>query len=225
MRKLVIFGTGKISDVAFHHFATDSDYEIVAFTTDAGFVPESGSHRGLPVIAFDQVEKKFAPDTHDLFVAVGYHDINNVRALRCIDARKKGYKLATYISSQNKHMSASQAGDNCFIMSGEPLQPETKIGNGNFIWSNATVGHHTQIADYCWVTSGVVIGGNCRIGSRCFLGLGATIGHEVKVGSGSIIGAHALVVKDAPENSVYIAAETPRFRLTSQQFTKMNTLK
>jgi sugar O-acyltransferase (sialic acid O-acetyltransferase NeuD family) len=150
--------------------------------------------------------------------------MNGLRAARCGEARTKGYTLPNYISSANKH-TKSLMGDNNFIMSGESLQPRTKIGSGCFIWTNAIIGHHSEVEDYCWITSNVTIGGNCRIGNNCFLGLGATVGHEISIGARCLIGAGALITKDAPEGGVYIEAETPRFRLTSEQFLKMNTLK
>ncbi|MFO0388469.1 MAG: NeuD/PglB/VioB family sugar acetyltransferase [Alphaproteobacteria bacterium] len=224
MKKLVIFGIGKIGQVVLHHFATDSDYSIAGFAVDKAYIPQGGMFEGLPVVAFDEMEKHFPSQSHDLFVAVGYQQMNRLRAVRCEEARKKGYTLPNYISSANKHIK-SPMGDNNFIMSGEPLQPRTKIGSGCFIWTNAIIGHHTQMGDYCWVTSNVTIGGNCRVGDNCFLGLGATIGHEISIGAHSLIGAGALITRDAPEGSVYIAPETPRFRLTSEQFLKMNTLK
>ncbi len=225
MRKLVIFGIGKIGQVALHPFATDSDYKVAAFVTDAAYVPESGNFEGTPVVDFAKAEKQFSPKDHDMFVAVGYYGMNALRAGRCADAKQKGYTLATYISSQNKYMQREQAGENCFIMSGEPMQPRARAGDNCFIWTNALIGHHSEVGSHCWITSGAVIGGHSRIGDYCFLGLGATIGHEISVGNGCLIGAGAIITKDAPENGVYIAQDTPRFRLTSQQFLKMNTLK
>jgi len=224
-KKLVIFGIGKIGQVVYHHFSTDSAYKIAAFTLDRAFLPAGRKFDGLPVVAFEEVEKQYPPNEYDMFVAIGYHQLNQLRADRCQSAKQKGYQLARYISSQNKHHLPEQIGENCFVMSGEPLQPHSKIGDDTFIWTNALIGHHSIVGSHCWVTSGVAIGGNSRIGDYCFMGLGSTVGHEVTVGAKSLIGAGALIAKDAPENSVYIQPETPRFRLTSQQFLKMNTLK
>lgn len=225
MRKLVQFGIGKIGQVVSHHFSTDSDYQLAAYAVDPAFVPADGQFGDLPVVGFDEVERRFPPSQHDMFIAVGYQQLNRLRAARYDEARRKGYRLATYISSQNKHVLREQVGENCFVMSGEPLQPHARIGDNCFVWTNALIGHHSIVGDHGWITSGVVIGGNCRMGDYCFLGLGATIGHEVNVGSHCLIGAGALIAKDAPDHSVYIEAETPRYRLTSEQFLKMNTLK
>jgi sugar O-acyltransferase (sialic acid O-acetyltransferase NeuD family) len=225
MAKLVIFGIGKIAQVVFHHFSSDSEHQIVGFTTDRDYVPKNGTYEGLPVVAFEEVEKRFAPQSHALFVAIGYHGLNQVRADRLKSARQKGYATTSYVSSQNKHWRKEQLGENCFVMAGEPLQPKSKIGDNCFIWTNATVGHHSTVGDHCWIVSGAVIGGHSQIGDYCFLGLGATVGHEISIGQKSLIGAGALVTKDAPDESVYIQAETPRFRLSSAQFLKMNTLK
>lgn len=225
MRKLVIFGIGKIGQVVYHHFSTDSDYEVAAFTLDRAFLPKDSRYGGLPVVAFEEVEKQYPPAEYDMFVAIGYQQLNQLRADRLTEARNKGYGIASYVSSQNKHMDRSQIGENCFVMSGDPMQPHTATGDNCFIWTGALIGHHTKVGNHCWITSGVTIGGNCRIGDNCFMGLGSTVGHEVNIGAHCLIGAGALITRDAPDNSVYIEPETARFRLTSQQFLKMNTLK
>jgi len=224
-KKLVIFGIGKIGQVVHHHFATDSDFDIVGFTTDTAYVPQDKHFSGLPVVDFAEVEKHFAPKDHTLFVAIGYQGMNRIRAERLAASKQKGYATTSYISSQNKHHTGIKIGENCFIMSGEPLQPCTEIGDNNFIWTNALVGHHTKVGNHCWITSGVTIGGNCRIGDYGFFGLGATIGHEVTIGEKNLIGANALVTKDTAAEGVYIAADTERFRLTSSQFMKMTVMK
>lgn len=225
MKKLVIFGIGKIGQVAHHHFLTDSDYKIAGFTTDRAYIPDGGIYDGLPAVAFDEVEKHFSPQDHALFVALGYQQLNQLRAARFAEAKAKGYKTASYISSQNKNSLRDQVGENCFVMSGEPLQPKSKIGDNCFIWTGAIIGHHSTIGNNCWITSGVTIGGNSKVGDNCFVGLGATIGHEITIGAQSLIGAGALITKDAPEESVYIAAETERFRLSSKQFLKVTKMK
>lgn len=224
-KKLVLFGIGKIGEVVHHHFATDSEYEVVGFAIDREYLPKSGTHKGLPIVAFDEVEKHFAPKEHAIFIGIGYQDMNRLRAKRLAEAKQKGYALATYISSQNKHIRPGQVGEHCFVMSGEPLHPCSKIGDNTYVWTNALVGHHAQVGKHCWITAGAMIGGNTRIGDYCFLGLGATVGHEISIGEASLIGAGALVTKDALAESVYIEAETPRFRLTSSQFLKMGTMK
>lgn len=224
-KKLIIFGIGKIGQVVHHHFKTDSDFEVVGFTTDKDYIPQSGSYEGLPVVDFASIEKNFAPKDHTLFVATGYQQMNDLRAQKLAASKQKGYATTSYVSSQNKHFLPSQLGENCFVMSGEPLQPHAKIGNNCFIWTNALIGHHAQIGDHCWVTSNVTIGGNSRIGGNAFLGLGATIGHEITLGKKCFIGAGALITKSCDDESVFIAADTPKFRLTSSQFFKMTNMK
>jgi sugar O-acyltransferase (sialic acid O-acetyltransferase NeuD family) len=225
MARLVIFGVGNIGQVVYHHFATDSDYDVVGFTTDRAYVPEGGEYVGLPVVPFDEIETHFVPQAHALFVAIGYQKMNHIRAERLAQTKRKGYGTVTYVSSQNRHLLKEQVGENCFVMSGEPLQPHAKLGDDCFLWTNALVGHHSVIGDHCWIASGATIGGRTRVGGNCFIGLGATIGHQISIGASSLIGAGALVTKGAPDESVYIAAETPRFRLSSSQFLKMDTMK
>ena len=225
MNKLVIFGIGKIGQVVHHHFATDSEYEVVGFTTDRAYMPKNAMHEGLPVVAFEEVEKHFPPREHALFVAIGYQQLNGLRAERFAQAKAKGFGMASYISSRNTHATRAQIGENCFVMAGEPLQPKAIIGDNCFIWTGAMIGHHSRIGNHCWITSGATIGGNSALGDSCFVGLGATIGHEISIGERSLIGAGALITKDAPAESVYIAPETERFRLNSEQFLKITKIK
>ena len=36
------------------------------------------SFQGLPVVSFEDVEQKLPPIEYDMFIAVGYHDLNNI---------------------------------------------------------------------------------------------------------------------------------------------------
>jgi FlaA1/EpsC-like NDP-sugar epimerase len=77
-KQLVIFGSGDIAQLAHYYFSTDSDYEIVAFTVDAKYI-EKSEFCGLPVVAFEDVVKKYPPDSYDFFIALSYSKFNSVR--------------------------------------------------------------------------------------------------------------------------------------------------
>src|SRR5262249_18718727 len=70
-RSVVIFGVGDMAEVAHHYFVTDSNYDVVGFTVDRAHCDRE-AFQGLPVVAFDEVTRRFPPTNHDLFVAVGY---------------------------------------------------------------------------------------------------------------------------------------------------------
>jgi hypothetical protein len=69
MRKLVIFGTGEIAQLAHYYFENDSDYDVVAFTVDEAYLTDR-EFCGLPVVAFENVADRYPPADHALFVAL-----------------------------------------------------------------------------------------------------------------------------------------------------------
>jgi sugar O-acyltransferase (sialic acid O-acetyltransferase NeuD family) len=223
MSKVVIFGEGKYAEEAYFYFKNDSLHDIVAFTVDEKYITKT-SLLGLPVVPFETVINHYPPDDFNMFIALGYQNLNKLRAAKYNEAKEKGYKLVSFISSLAGNFGAIEIGDNCFVMENSTLQPCSKIGNNVTIWSNNLIGHHSVIEDHCYVAGQVVVAGNSTIGEYCFLGVGAIIGHEVKIGKECIIGASSIITKNAEPYSVYIAQDTPKYRLDSKSFLKMTKL-
>jgi carbonic anhydrase/acetyltransferase-like protein (isoleucine patch superfamily) len=80
------------------------------------------------------------------------------------------------------------------------------------------------VGDHCYIAGQVVISGNASVGDYCFVGVNATISHEISVGNECLIGAGTLITKNAPDKSVYIAPDTPRYKLDSESFMKFTKL-
>ena len=224
MSKIVIFGAGKIADVAYHQLKYDSPHEVVAFAVDGEYIYQKEKW-GLPVIAFNDILDTHPPDDFKMLVAVGYQDLNRFRARKYEEAKAKGYELISYISSRASNFSNIPIGDNCLVLENTVLQPCTTMGNNVFFWNGNHLGHHARIDDDCYGAGQVVISGSAVIEPYCFLGVNATIGHEVTIGRESFIGANALVTKSATPKSVYVVGDTPKFRLDSDSFLKLTKMK
>jgi len=224
MSKVLIFGAGQTAKIAYQYIKNDSSHKIVAFTANAEFIKDK-TFLGLPLVPFETIEEIFPPEEFKMFVAMSYHSLNRLRASKYDEAKKKKYKLISYVSSKAGIIGDVQIGDNCFILENQSIQPYVKIGNNVWIWSGVLVGHHTVIGDHCWLTSEVSIGGNAKIGSYCFLGMNATVGHMVTIGQESFIGASTLITKNAKEKSVYIAKDTEPYPLDSDRFLMITKMK
>lgn len=224
MSKIVIFGAGKIADVAYFQLTNDSPHEVVAFTVDGEHVAQKEKW-GLPIIAFEDILKAYPPNDFKMLVAVGYQDLNKFRARKYAEAKSKGYELISYVSSRAANLSNIEIGDNCMILENAVLQPCTRVGNNVFFWNSNHLGHHARVEDHCYIAGHVVISGAVVIEPYCFLGVNATIGHEVTIGRESFIGAGALVTKNVAPKSVYIIPDTPKFRLDSDSFLKLTKMK
>lgn len=211
-QRIVIFGTGGFAEVAHYFFTEESPHEVVAFTRtrDTG-IKASETFRGLPVVAWEELEENHPPDRHHVFVAVGYADLNRVRAGFVQEARERGYGLASYVHPTAVIAENAEIGEHCFVFENQTIQPFVEIGENVVLWSGNHVGHHARIGDHCFVTSHVVISGFTEVGAYSFLGVNATLRDGIAVGERCIVGADALVMDDADDNSVFtVSRSKPR---------------
>ncbi|MFO0389450.1 MAG: acetyltransferase [Alphaproteobacteria bacterium] len=215
-RKLVIFGLGDIAELAAYLFDLHTDYEVAAFTVNKEYMT-SDRFMNKPVIDFDRVVTACSPQEHDMFVAIGYRDINKAREEKYNEAKALGYRLARYVSPFATVFDNVAIGDNCFIFEHNVLQPFVRIGNNTILWSGNHIGHHTTIGDHCFITSHAVISGRVRVGNNSFIGVNATLRDHLVIGNHCVIGAGAVLLKDAEDGQVFVAESTPASSVPSHR--------
>lgn len=207
MEKIVIFGTSQLASLAHFYFDEDSPHQVVAFTVDKDYIIED-NYRGLPVVAFEDIENHFPPSEYKMFLPISFKQMNYFRKAKFNEAKKKGYQCVNYISSKATTWPDINIGENCFIFEDNTIQPFVKIGNNCVLWSGNHIGHHTIIKDHVFITSHVVISGCCEIGENSFFGVNSTIRDETNIGKASLIGMGAIITKDTPEFSIWIGAKS-----------------
>jgi sugar O-acyltransferase (sialic acid O-acetyltransferase NeuD family) len=218
MKNLIIFGTGKYAEVVAHYLLAQGLYRIAAFTVDANYILKDYLLR-RPVLPFEGIEEKFPPAEYTMFVALGYQNLNELRAAKYRTAKAKRYKLISYVDP--RAAVGGSVGDNCLILEHNSVQPTARIGSNVSLWGGNHIGHHSEVGDHCFLAGQVTVGGNTKIGQRCFIGMNATIGHGITVGRESFIGAGALITRDTEPGSVFIAPSTPKYRLDARSFLKL----
>jgi sugar O-acyltransferase (sialic acid O-acetyltransferase NeuD family) len=219
-KRLVIFGSGDIAQLAHFYFSTDSDYEVVCFTVDSAYITES-TFCGLPIIAFEDIVKQYGPEDHDIFVALSYSRLNEVRKEKYLAAKALGYHLTSFISSRSTVLNEGRIGENCFIFEDNTIQPFVTIGNNVTMWSGNHIGHHSTIKDHCFIASHVVISGGVEIGEQCFIGVNATLRDHIKIGEKCVLGAGTLLLADAEAEGLYVGTATARAAKPSTQLKKI----
>lgn len=207
MSKLVLFGTGRGADVAHRFLAADSDHEIMAFTVDEANMT-SNLHRGLPVVAFEEVQHRYPPDRFGMLILLGYQQMNALRARKFAEAKAKGYRLESYVASNIFRVASIEVGENCFILDNQSISLDVQIGNNVVMWSSNHIGDLSEIADHAWISSHVTVAANVHIGKRAFVGIGATLSNGVKIGADSFIGACRLVLDDTRPRSVSLVHQS-----------------
>ena len=71
MEKIVIFGISQLASLAHFYFEYDSPHEVVAFTVDKNYIIDD-NYRGLPVVAFEEVEKLYPPSEYKIFLPISF---------------------------------------------------------------------------------------------------------------------------------------------------------
>lgn len=213
-KSLIIFGAGDIAQLAHYYFTKDSGYEVVAFAVDAAYVT-ANEFCGLPVVPFEELAGRYSPIKHDLFVALSYSKLNQVRKEKYLAAKALGYRIASYVSSRATILNDGKIGENCFVLEDNTIQPFVTIGNNVTLWSGNHIGHHSSIRDHCFIASHVVVSGGVVIGEQCFIGVNATLRDHIKIGEKCVIGAGALILADAEPEGVYIGQATERAKVPS----------
>lgn len=200
-KNLIIVGDSAFAEVAYEYFTHDSPYEVAAFAVERDYLKRY-SLFGLPVVAFEEMENQYPPDRYEAFAALVYTQHNRLRTRLYLEAKKKGYRMASFISPHAFVWHNVEIGEHCFIFENNVIQPFVKIGSNVVLWSGNHVGHHSRIKDNCFIASHAVISGFTDIGENCFMGVNVTVHNNINIGDDCIIGAGAVVSKDIPDGTV-----------------------
>lgn len=206
MKSLVMYGTGLIAEVASFYFERETSYTIAAFTNAAEFITDE-TFQGRPLVPFEEIEGHYPPAEYDMFIALGYTKTNQVRQARYLEAKRKGYTCATYISPKATYY-GTPVGDNCFILENNVIQPFTRIGDNVTLWSGNHIGHHSTIKSHCFISSHVVISGNVVVNENCFLGVNSTLRDNIELGDFTVVSSGGIVMKDCDSRSLVLPAQS-----------------
>lgn len=220
IKKLIIVGSGETGLIAYEYFQFDSQYEVVAFSINKEYITET-TINDLPVVPFETLEQKYNPNQYEVYIAISSIKLNRNRIKVYNEAKLKGYKCASYISSKAFVWRNVEIGENCFIFEDNTLQPFVKVGNNVTLWSGNHIGHNTIIKENCFISSHCVISGFCEVGENSFLGVNCTIENNVRIGKDNFIGAGSLIQKDTIEKGLYQTNQTELSKVSTHRLFKI----
>lgn len=201
-KSLIIFGTGEFAQIAQDYFNKDSDFKVIAFTIEKEFIDKNVLN-GLPVIPFEEIESHYKVDSHHIFVAITYKELNQLRKRIYQKSKEKGFRIASYISSRAYVGPNVTFGENCFVFENSVVQYNTEIGNNVIMWSGGYIGDHTIIQNNCFLAACAVVACHCHVAENCFLGLNCTVVDHKKLAKNTIVGAGAVLIKNTQEGLAY----------------------
>jgi sugar O-acyltransferase (sialic acid O-acetyltransferase NeuD family) len=216
MNKIILFGNGSVAQNHCHLLSHDSEYDVVAFSVDRPFLQQD-SLMGRPVVPWDEVEDRYPSDAFKMHIAVGYVQMNRLRAARFTEAKAKGYHLISYIHSRAITSEGLEIGENCWIGAGSIIGTFVRLGDNVSLASGVNLGHHTVIRDHCFLASGVVISGNVTVEPYCILGANVTVRDRVTLASETVVGAGGTILEDTEEKGVYLGPPAEKLPIRSDQ--------
>ena len=217
VKKLVIVGDSAFAEIAHEYFDADSEYEVIAFAIEQAYLKRD-LLRGLPIVPFESMQEHFDPLTHEVHVAVVYTQLNRLRSRLAAEAKAKGYRLASYVSSRAFVWRNVELGEHCFVFEDNTIQPFVRIGNNVVLWSGNHIGHHSVVHDNCFVSSHVVISGFCNIGENSFLGVNSTIANNVTLGRDNWLGPSTTIMKDTAPGALFKTDQPEPARVSAPRF-------
>lgn len=220
MAKVVVFGTGQVASVVHTYLTEDSSHDVVAFTVGGSHVT-SDTHLGVPVVPFEDVAVLYPPTEFAMIIAIGFQQVNRVRAEKYVEAKAMGYELLTYIHSKATVWSNLVIGDNCLVMENTVIQPFAVVGNNVILGPGSCVGHHSTIKDHCLLASHVDVSGNVTVEPYCFLGANSTVRDGVTVAEDCVVGANVGIFQDTDARGVYVGARPELLGLPSDKLPRI----
>lgn len=189
-----------MAKIGHFYFSRDSSYEVVAFTVDAHY-NNSGPMCGLEVLDFERVAETHPPSSHDMFVAIGPSRMNALREAKFLEAKEKGYRLASYISP--RAVCASTTGENTFVADMVVINPFVAIGHDNYFYDGAICSNDATIGNHCYFAPRSYVGSLCEVRNNSILGAGSVLKSGVVVAPKTLVGAAAYISTNTEEKGVY----------------------
>ncbi|WP_101758428.1 acetyltransferase [Oceanicoccus sp. KOV_DT_Chl] len=219
-KKLVIIGDSAFAEIAYECFTHDSEYEVVGFSVEEEHL-EKSSLFGLPVIPFEEIESHFSVRDVEFYAALVYSQLNRLRTRLYSEAKEKGYRAASYISTRAFVWPNVELGEHCFIFEDNTIQPFVRIEKNVVLWSGNHVGHHSVIRENCFIASHAVISGFCDIGRNSFVGVNATLANNISIGEDNWIGLGVTISRTTEADTLFKGEQSEKAKIPARRFFKV----
>lgn len=218
--KVIIFGAKEFEKRLKYYIETYSNDKVAAFCVDREYI-ENDRFCEVPVVAFDEIEEKYPPETYVALVGIGYKNMNSIRAQKTGELQKKHYKLYDFIHPTAAVDPSVILGGGNIVLSNVTIEYNSRIGCGNIFESGTVISHECQVGDFNYFSPGVISGGKVLIGDNCFFGLNATIRSAIKVESYAFAGAGSYLNDNTEKYEVVVPCRNIKL---SKKSTEINIL-
>lgn len=144
-----------------------------------------------------------------LFVAIGD---NTIRCNILNFLKEKKVDVSTIVSPTAIVASSVKIDIGSLVCFGAIINPFVQIGSGVIVNTGAILEHECKIGSFSHIASGAVLAGNVSVGENTLIGSNTSVKQGVSIGNNVIVGAGSVVIKDTPDNSVWVGNPARRIR-------------
>jgi sugar O-acyltransferase (sialic acid O-acetyltransferase NeuD family) len=215
IRDVIVFGLGQIASLTWFVLTHDSPYRVVAFTVDAEYLCEKTLH-DLPVVPFEELANTYPPESHAIHLPIGWKEMNGLRTRKLAEAKDKGYRSISYVSSRSVLWPDLRPVSHGQIHNSVNIGPFVELGENCLIYQQAVISHHTKLGDNCYLGPNAMILAGATVGDNCVLGAASRILSGVTIAPRCFIGAGAIVTKDTEYEGLYVGLPARRRSISPQ---------
>lgn len=213
MKKKDLFIIGAAASARQASWVFQNHYNIRNYVVDDIYLSSSSSICGIDVISLsDFLDSCHEPESFDIFIAIGYQGLNQIRFKKFNFFLNKNYKIINCIDKFSILKSDPIPCSNTMISSGSVIDIGCKLGQNLSIKSNVTISHDASIGDNVFLANGATLGGNVSIGENSFLGLGVVVNPGIEIAKNCLIGSGSIVTKNTEEGYIYIGSPAKKFK-------------
>lgn len=125
---------------------------------------------------------------------------------------KENLKQFTLIDKTAHVSKTAIIGMSTYIGKSAIVNALAKVGQGVILNTNSVIEHECEIDDFTHIAPSATLAGNVKVGRRSFVGANSACKQSVNIGSNCIIGAGGVVVKNVPNNEVWIGNPAKKFK-------------
>lgn len=206
MKKVIIFGNGDFARLMKYYIDNDTNWVVECFTVEKEYIKED-NFMNLPLISFEDIEKKYSPDEFEIILGIGYSHMNKIREKIFFKCKNKGYNISKFIHS-TAFVQTDSIGEGTIILERTLIQPFVTIGLANLIWYNVSVAHDDIIGNFNTLAGSTSLCGFVKIKNNCYLGNRCMVFDNVSLDDYTLVGAGADVKRSTQKYDVIVPARS-----------------
>lgn len=202
---IIIGGIGKgeqiadcINDNRIHF--DDYEFEVAGFLNDfeTGFIGE------YPVLGTLNEINKFIEK--DYYFSFAIHPIGKNQAIINLFEKLNIPKnrLATIISKRAFVSSTSVLEPGVAILPFAYVSLHVHIGSCSLIMARTSIGHNSRLGTCCFMGTGSILSSYVTLGNAASIAIGGIVIERCTLENASVLGAGSMLLKDVPENSIFV---------------------